>query len=50
MVLWQEHEDKMDTFKSRITSALDLIHDIQDEMGLRHSQVLILLPSRPLPV
>jgi hypothetical protein len=35
-----EHKDKFAKFKERMEGALDLIHQIQNEMGLRHSQMV----------
>ena len=38
--LHKEHEQKLDKFKQRMEVALTLIHQIQDEMGTRHSQLV----------
>jgi hypothetical protein len=38
--LHKAHEEKLDKFKQRMEVALTLIHQIQDEMGTRHSQLV----------
>jgi hypothetical protein len=39
-MMHQQHENKMKKFKARMEVALTLIHQIQDEMGSRHSQLV----------
>ena len=38
--LHKEHERKLNKFKQRMEVALTLIHEIQNEMGTRHSQLV----------
>jgi len=38
--LHKEHEQKLNKFKQRMEVALTLIHEIQNEMGTRHSQLV----------